>query len=226
MNVRSEQKQEAKSELSDPGDRNESMLLHMRRQVEEIERLKNSPGSESETVLDSILEIVKEMISVYSEYESAMVKVFAALEFNAIDSLDGIRKSIDMADQAEVATNRMEQLDKEMNTKLKESLAGNQVPASDADSTIRSFYLTVYIEGKSELYKMNAEIIKDAQSALQIMEKEWGAWEYNVEGGGVLFESENTVIEFKSIMERIGVLVSKVKALQHSILKAQTGDSG
>ena len=71
MNVRSEQKQEAKSGLGDPDYRNDSMLLFMKRQVEEIERLKNSPGGESEVVLDSISEIVKEMISVYSEYENA-----------------------------------------------------------------------------------------------------------------------------------------------------------
>jgi hypothetical protein len=45
-------------------------------------------------------------------------------------------------------------------------------------------------------------------------------------GGEVLFESENTVIEFNSAMERIGMLVLKVKALQHAILRAQAGDSG
>jgi len=36
----------------------------------------------------------------------------------------------------------------------------------------------------------------------------------------VLFESENTVIEFNSAVERIGMLVLKVKVLQHAILKA------
>ena len=38
--------------------------------------------------------------------------------------------------------------------------------------------------------------------------------------GGVLFESENTVIEFNSAMELIGMLVLTVKVLQHAILKA------
>jgi hypothetical protein len=42
-------------------------------------------------------------------------------------------------------------------------------------------------------------------------------------GGGVLFASENTVVEFNSAMERIGMLVLKVKVLQHAILKAQAG---
>ncbi len=42
----------------------------------------------------------------------------------------------------------------------------------------------------------------------------------------MLFESENTVIEFNSAMERIGMLVLKVKVLQHAILRAQAGDSG
>jgi len=43
---------------------------------------------------------------------------------------------------------------------------------------------------------------------------------------GVLFESEKTVIEFNSAMERIGMLVLKVKVLWHAILRAQAGDSG
>ena len=74
MSTRPEQKQQAKPGLSDPRYRNDSMLLFMRRQVEEIERLKNRQGSESEVVLDSISEIVKEMISVYSEYGSSMAR--------------------------------------------------------------------------------------------------------------------------------------------------------
>ena len=185
--VRSEQKQEAKSGLGNPNNRNDSMLLIMRRQVEEIERLKNSPGSESEVVLDSISEIIKEMISVYSEYESAMVKVFAALEFSAINSPEDIGKSIERAKKAEIAANRMELLNQEMGTKLRESLAGSQEPPSDTDSTMRGFYRTADIERRSELYKMNVEIMQDAQSALQVMKKEWGAWEYNVEEGGGAF---------------------------------------
>ncbi len=226
MNIRSEQKQEAEPGLSGPNYRNDSMLLFMRRQVEEIERLKNSLGSELEEVLNSISGIVKEMIPVYSEYESAMIKVFAALEFNAINSPEDIDKSIERAKQAEIAVNRMELLNKEMGTKLKESLAGSQEPPSDTDSTMRDFYRTANIERRSELYKMNVDIMKDAQLALQVMEKEWGAWEYNVEEGGVLFESESAVIEFNDTMKQISVLVQKVKELQLAILKAQAGDSG
>ncbi len=224
--VRSEQAQEVKPGLGDPGNRNDSMLLFMRRQVEEIERLKNSPGSESELALNSISEIVKEMISVYSEYESAMIKVFAALEFNAINTPEDIGKSIERAKKAEIAANRMELLNQEMGTKLKESLAGSQEPPSDTNPTMRGFYRTADIERRSDLYKMNEEIMKDAQSALQVMKKEWGAWEYNVEEGGVLFESESTVIEFNDTMKQIGVLVQKVKELQLAIIKAQAGDSG
>jgi len=224
MSSRPEQKQEAKSGLSDPNYRNGSMFLFMRRQVEEIERLKNSPGSESEVVLDFISEIVKEMISVYSEYENAKTTVFAALEFNAINIPEDIGKSIERAKQAEIAANRMERLNKEMGTKLNEFLAGSREPLSDADSTMQDFYRTADIERRSELYKMNAEVMRDAQSALQILGKEWGAWEYNVEEGGVLFESESTVIKFNDTMEQIGVLVQNAKELQLKILKTQKGD--
>ena len=122
------------------------MLLFMRRQVEEIERLKNSLGSESEVVLDSISEIVKEMISVYSEYENAMIKVFAVLEFNTINTPEDIGKSIERAKQAEIAANRMELLNKEMGAKLKESLVGSREPPSGTDSTMRGFYITADIE--------------------------------------------------------------------------------
>ncbi len=227
MNVRSEQKQEAKSGLGDPDYRKDSMLLFMKREVEEIERLKNSPGGESEVVLDSISGIVKGMISVYSEYENAKTAVFAALEFNAINIPEDIGKSIEMAKQAEIAANRMERLNKEMEAKLKESLVGSQEPpSSGTDSTTRGFYLIAGIERRSELYKMNAEVMREAGLVLQVLAKEWGAWEYNVAEGGVLFESERTVIEFNSAMERIGALVLKVKELQLSILKAQAGDSG
>ncbi len=221
MSVRSEQKQEAKLRLSDSNYRNDSMLPFMRRQVEEIEKLKNSLGSESEVVLDSILEIVKEMISVYSEYESAMIKVFAVLEFNAINASEDIGRSIERAKQAEIATNRMDRLNKEMGAKLKQSLIGSRVPPSDIDSTMRGFYQAADIERRSELYKMNAEVMKDAQLVLQVLEKEWGAWEYDLEGGSVLFESESAVIEFNNTMEQIGVLVQKVKELQLTILKTQ-----
>ena len=68
--------------------------------------------------------------------------------------------------------------------------------------------------------------MKDAQLVLQVLEKEWGAWEYNVEGGSMLFESESAVIEFNNTMEQIGVLVKKVKELQLTILKTQASDSG
>ncbi|MGR3293344.1 MAG: hypothetical protein ACUZ9M_04920, partial [Candidatus Scalindua sp.] len=128
MSVRSEQKQEAKLRLNDSKYRNDSMLLFMRRQVEEIERLKNSLGSESEAALVSILEIAKEMISVYSEYENAMIKVFAVLEFNSIKIPEDVSKSIERAKQAEMAANRMDRLNKEMGTKLKESLIGSREP--------------------------------------------------------------------------------------------------
>ena len=57
------------------------------------------------------------------------------------------------------------------------------------------------------------------------MEKEWGAWEYNVEGG-VLFESESAVIEFNDTMAQIGILVQKAEELQLTILKAKAGYSG
>ena len=83
---------------------------------------------------------------------------------------------------------------------------------------MRGFYPTADIERRSKLFKMNAEIMRDARLVLQVLEKEWG--------GEVLFESENTVIEFNSSMERIGMLVLKVKVLRHAILKDQAGDSG
>lgn len=226
MSTSSEQKQQAKPGLSDPSYRNDSMLLFMRRQVEEIERLKNSQGSESEVVLDYISEIVKEMISVYSEYKSSMVKVFAALELSAINSPEDIGKSIERANKAEIAVNRMAQLNKEMGTKLKEFLSGSREPLSDTDSTMRDFYLAADIERKRELYKMNAEIMRDAQLALQVLKKEWGAWEYNVEEVGVVFESESTVIEFNNTMKQIGVLVQNAKELQFEILKAQVCNGG
>ncbi|MCR4343489.1 MAG: hypothetical protein NUV44_01885 [Candidatus Scalindua sp.] len=224
--VRSEQKQDAKSGVSDPCNRNDSMLLFMRREVEEIERLKSSPGIESDVVLDSVLEIVKEMISVYSEYESAMIKVFMALESNTINTPEDIGKSIERAKQAEIAANRMDRLNKEMGTQLKESLVGSRELPSDNDSTMRGFYLTADIERRSELYKMNAEVMKEAQLVLQVLEKEWGAWAYNAEGVGVLFESESAVIEFNNTVAQLGVLVQKVKGLQLTILKTHKGDSG
>jgi hypothetical protein len=46
-----------------------------------------------------------------------------------------------------------------------------------------------------------------------------------VEEGGVLFESESTVVGFNSAMGRIGGLVQKVKELQLVILKAQKDDN-
>ena len=225
MSNRSEQKQEAKPSIGDPSNRDDSMLLFMRRQVEEIERLKNSLGSESAVVLDSISEIVKEMISVYSEYESFMIKVFAALEFSAMNSHEDIGKSIEMAKKAEIAARRMVWLNSEMGTKLKESLAGSQEPPSDTDSTMQGFCRTADIERRSELYKINSEVMREARLVLQVLEKEWGAWEYNVKEGGVLFESESTVIEFNNTMERIGVLVQKVKELQLAIIKTHKGNS-
>ena len=225
MSNRSEQKQEAKPSIGDPSNRDDSMLLFMRRQAEEIERLRNSSGSESEVVLDSISKIVKEMISVYSEYESSMVKVFAVLGFSAINSSEDIGKSIERAKKAEIAANRMVRLNKEMGIKIKESLAGSQEPPSDTDSTMQGFYQTADIGRRGKLYRLSAEIMKDAQSSLHVMEKEWGAWEYNVEGG-VLFESESAVIEFNDTMAQIGILVQKAEELQLTILKAKAGYSG
>ena len=225
MSNRSEQKQDAKPGLSDSSNRNDSMLLFMRREIEEIERLKSILGSESEVVLDPISEIVKEMVSVYSEYESAMIKVFSALEFNAIDAPDGIGKSIEMAKQAEILANRMERLNKEMGAKLKEPLAGSQEPPSDTDSTMQGFCRTADIERRSELYKMSVEVMKEARLVLQVLKKEWGAWEYNVEEGGVRFESKSRVVEFNSAMARIGGLVQKIKELQLAILKTYKGDN-
>ncbi|MCR4289255.1 MAG: hypothetical protein NUV86_03220, partial [Candidatus Scalindua sp.] len=61
---------------------------------------------------------------------------------------------------------------------------------------------------------------------LQVLEKEWGAWAYNAEGVGVLFESESAVIEFNNTVAQLGVLVQKVKGLQLTILKTHKGDSG
>ena len=226
MSTRPEQKQKAKPGLKDSNNRNGSMILFMRREVEKIERLKNSQGSESEVVLDSISEIVKEMISVYSEYESSMAKVFAALEFSAINSPEDIGKSIERAKRAEIAANKMVGLNEEMEAKLKEFLAGSQELPSGADSTMQGFYQTADIGRRGKLYKLSAEIMKDAQSALHVMEKEWGAWEYNVEGGGVLFESESAVIEFNDTMAQIGILVQKAEELQLAIIKAQAADSG
>jgi len=225
MSNRSEQKQEAEPGIGDPSNRDDSMLLFMRRQAEEIERLRNSSGSESEVVLDSISKIVKEMISVYSEYESSMVKVFAVLGFSAINSSEDIGKSIERAKKAEIAANRMVRLNKEMGIKIKESLAGSQEPPSDTDSTMQGFYQTADIGRRGKLYRLSAEIMKDAQSALHVMKKEWGAWEYNVEGGGVLFESESAVIEFNDTMAQIGILVQKAEELQLTILKAKAGYS-
>ena len=226
MSNRSEQKQEEKPGIGDPGNRADSMLLFMRRQAEEIERLKNSSGSESAVVLDSVSEIIKEMISVYSEYESFMIKVFAALEFSAMNSHEDIGKSIEMAKKAEIAAKRMVWLNSEMGTKLKESLAGSPEPPSDTDSTMQGFYRTADIGRRGKLYKLSAEIMKDAQSALHVMEEEWGAWEYNVDGGGVLFESESAVIEFNDTMAQIGILVQKAEELQLTILKTKAGYSG
>jgi len=112
-----------------------------------------------------------------------------------------------------------------MGTKLKEFPAGSQEPPSDTDSTMQGFYLTADIGRRGKLYKLSAEIMKDVQSALHVMEKEWGVWEYNAEGG-VLFESESAVIEFNDAMAQIGILVQKAEELQFTILKAQAGDSG
>jgi hypothetical protein len=222
--VRLEQEQEAKRKLSDPNYRNDLMLQFIRSQVEEIERLKNSLGSESEIVLDPISEIVKEMISAYSEYENAVIKIFAILEFKAINSPEDIGKSIVRAKQAEIAANRMCRLNKEMGTKLKEFLVGSQESPSNTNSPIRGFYQTADIERKNELYKMNAEVMKEAQLVLQVLKKEWGTWEYNEGEGGVIFESEIAVSKFNSTMEQIGVLVQKVKELQFTILRATAGD--
>lgn len=224
--IRSGQKQEVERRLGCPNTRNDSMLPFMRRQVEEIERLKDSQGSESEIVLNSISEIVKEMISVYSEYENARVKAFTALEFNTINTPEDIGKSIERAKQAEMAANKMDRLNKEMGMKLKESFLGSRVTPSDTNPTIQNFYRTADIERISELYKMNAETMREVRLVMQVMEKEWGAWEYNVKGGSVLFESESTVIEFNNTMKHIGILVQKVKALQLEILETQAGDSG
>ncbi len=224
--ARSEQKQEARRRLSAPNYRNDSMLPFMKRQVEEIERFKNSLGSESDMVLDSISEIVKEMISICSEYEDAMIKVFTVLEFSTINTPEDISKSIERAKQAEIAANKMDRLNKEMGEKLKGFLVRSRVTPSDIDSTMRGFYRTADIERRSELYKMNEEVMKEAQLVLQVLGKEWGAWEYNMEGGSVLFESESAVIEFNNTMEQIGVLVQKVEELQLTILKIQAGDGG
>ena len=223
--VSSRQKQEAKRGLGDTGNRDGSMLLFMRRQVEEIEGFKNSPGSESEVVLDSISEIVKEMISVYSEYECTMIKVLAALESSAMSSHEDIGKSIEMAKRAEIAAREMVRLNSEMGIELKEYLVGSREQPSDTDPSIQVFYQTADIGRRGKLYKLSAEIMKDAQLALHVMEKEWGAWEYNVESGGVLFESESAVIEFNDTMAQIGILIQKAEELQQTILKAQEGDS-
>ncbi len=39
---------------------------------------------------------------------------------------------------------------------------------------MRGFYPTADIERRSKLYKMNAEIMRDARLVLQVLEKEWG----------------------------------------------------
>ncbi|WP_203415573.1 hypothetical protein, partial [Candidatus Scalindua japonica] len=82
------------------------------------------------------------------------------------------------------------------------------------------------IERRGELYKMNAEVMGKAHFVLQVLEKEWGAWEYNMKKGGVYFESKRAVIEFNSTMEQIGVLVRKIKELQLTILETQSGENG
>jgi len=226
MSARSEQKQEAKSGLNDPNHRKDSMLLYMRRQVEEIEILKNSPGGESEVELDSISEIVKELISAYSEYENEKTAIFAVLELNAINTIDDIGKFIERAKQTEIVANRIELLNKEIGTKLKESLVVRRETFSGADPAMRGISLIADIERRRELYKMNTEVIREARLVLKVLSKEWGAWEYNVEKGGVLFTSESTVIEFNSAMGRVGVLVLKIKELQLLILKSQAANNG
>jgi len=226
MSDRSEQKHEAKRRLSDPHYRNDLMLSFMRREVGEVEKHKNSQGDETEVVPDSISEIVKEMVSVYTEYENAMIKAFAVLEFNIINTPEDVGKSVERAKQAEIAANIMDRFNKELETKLKESLIRSRVSPSDIDSTMRGFHRTADIERRSELYRMNAELMKEAQFVLQVVEKEWGAWEYSVEDGSVIFESESAVIEFNNAMEQISDLVQKIEALRLTILKTQAGDSG
>ena len=39
---------------------------------------------------------------------------------------------------------------------------------------MRGFYPTADIERRSKLFKMNAEIMRDARLVLQVLEKEWG----------------------------------------------------
>ncbi len=226
MSVRSEQKQETKSGVNNPNHRNESMLLFMKREVEEIERLKNRSGGESEVEQDSVSGIVKELISAYSEYENEKTAIFAVLELNAINTTDDICKSIKRAKQAEIIAKRIELLNKEMEAKLKESLVERRDSSSSAYPAMRGISLIADIKRRRELYKMNTEVIREARLVLEVLSKEWGAWEYNVEEGGVLFASEDTVIEFNSVMERIGVLVLKIKELQLLILKAQAANSG
>ncbi len=223
--VRSEQKQESKRGLSDSNYRNNSMLPFMRGQTEEIKRLKGSLDSESVAILDSVSEIVKEMIAVCSEYENAVVKVFAALEFNTINDPEDLGKSIERAKHAETAANKLVRLNNDMVAKLKESHIGSRVISSDTDSTMQGFFRAADIERIGKLYKLSAEIMKDVQSALLVMEKEWGEWEYNEEGGSVLFESESAVIEFNDTIVQIGIILQKAEELQLTILKAQKGDS-
>jgi hypothetical protein len=155
-----------------------------------------------------------------------MIKVLAVLEFNTINTPEDIGKAIEGAKQAEIAANTMDLLNKEMGTKLKKSLSRSQVPPSDTNSPMQGFHQTADIERRSELYKMNAEVMKKAHLVLQVLEKEWGAWEYNVECGGVLFEPEKAIREFNNTMEQIGDLVQRVEDLQLTILKTQSGDSG
>jgi hypothetical protein len=119
----------------------------------------------------------------------------------------------------------MVRLNKEMGTRLKESLIVSQEPPSDTDFTIQGFYRTADIERRSGLYRMSVEVMREARLVLQVLKKEWGAWEYNVEEGGVLFESKSRVVEFNSAMARIGGLVQKVKELQPAILKTYKGDN-
>ncbi len=98
------------------------------------------------------------------------------------------------------------------------------VSPADINSAMRGFYRTADIERKSELYKMNAKFWKEVKLLLHILEREWGAWEYDEVEGEVLFDSDNAIIEFNNTMERIDNLATNIEELQLAILRKQAGE--
>ena len=223
-NVRSEQQIEAKRRLREHEYRNKSALPAMSSQVDEIERLKNSVGGENAVILEVTSEIIREMILITSQLEDADKEASTVFEFGSLSTLEDIDNSIEKVERAEQAANTMDQAVREMGPKLKEALTMRNVSPADIDSAMQGFYRTADIERKSESYKMSVEIWKEVKVLLHILEREWGAWEYDEVDGGVLFDSDNAIIEWNNTMDRIDDLALKTEELQLAILRRQAGE--